>query len=254
MNLLAINVGNTRTHLGVYVADALVEQAHVDNDTLDELSVIAARFFEPIHAAEDVAVYLASVNEPVATRVTELVGKKLDQKIWRMEADVNIPVGRKLDPGAFVGEDRLLAAAAAYDKYKQAVAVIDAGTAVTVDFVDGEGTFHGGAILPGLTMQLRALHENTAQLPLVELTEPAEAVGHNTAQSMLGGVFHGTRGAVRELVEKYAEMYMAYPKVVATGGDAAMLFEKYDLIEAIIPELTLNGMAVAHRYAMTESE
>jgi type III pantothenate kinase len=255
MNLIAINVGNTRTQLGAFSEGKVVERAAVNNTDLGELPPIVRRLHEAVcGAGEDVAIYLASVNDPIATRVEQIVGEAMDRKIRRMEADVNIPIGRKLDGGAFVGEDRLLAAAAAYDKFKQAVIVVDAGTAVTVDFVDGEGTFHGGAILPGMRLMLQSLHEHTAQLPGVEPARPAEPIGHNTAQAMLSGAYHGVRGAVRELVEKYAEQYMAYPKIVATGGDAELLFEKYDLIEAIIPELTLCGMAIAHRCAMTESE
>lgn len=255
MNLIAINVGNTRTQLGAFAEGKVVEQTHVSNDDLGELSAIARRMYESASGGgEDVVVYLASVNDTVSTQVERIVGEALDQKIWRMEADVNIPIGRKLDGGAFVGEDRLLAAAAAYDKFKQAAIVVDAGTAVTVDFVDGEGTFHGGAILPGMRMMLQSLHEHTAQLPGVEPDKPAEPIGHNTAQAMLSGAFHGVRGAVRELAEKYAEIYMAYPKIIATGGDAELLFDGYDLVEAIIPELTLSGMAVAHRHAMAQSE
>lgn len=257
MNLLAINVGNTRTQLGAFDAGKIVEQTAVNNVDLGELPAIVRRLHEAVSGdggGGDVAIYLASVNDPIATKVQQIVGEVLDQKVLRMESDVNIPIGRKLDGGAFVGEDRLLAAAAAYDKFKQAVIVVDAGTAVTVDFVDGEGTFHGGAILPGMRMMLQALHEHTAQLPGLEPAAPAEPIGHNTAQAMLSGAFHGVRGAVRELAEKYAELYMAYPKIIATGGDAKLLFDKYDLIEAIIPELTLSGMAIAHRCAMTESE
>jgi len=163
---------------------------------------------------------------------------------------VNVPIGRQLDPESLVGVDRLLNAAAAYDTAKQACVVVDAGTAVTIDFVDGEGTFHGGAILPGVRMMLQALDEKTAQLPEVGFKPPAEAIGHNTAEAMLTGVFHGVRGAVRELTEKYAEQYGAYPRVIATGGDAPALFEGYELVEDIVPELTLQGLSVARRHQL----
>jgi type III pantothenate kinase len=143
-----------------------------------------------------------------------------------------------------VGEDRLLNAAAAYGELKQACIVVDAGTALTVDFIDGAGTFHGGAIAPGARLMLDALHGQTAQLPEVELKPPAEPIGHSTVEAMRTAAFHGLRGMVRELVEKFAETVGQYPLVIATGGDAELLFKDYELIERIVPDLTLRGLAV----------
>ena len=128
--------------------------------------------------------------------------------------------------------------------------VVDAGTAVTVDFIDGEGVFHGGAIAPGASMQLAALHERTAALPRVAFAQPDDVpFGRNTAEAMLQGVYHGLRGLVWRLVERYAEGYGAFPPVIATGGDAVTLFSDDELIDRIVPELTLQGIAVAVRRA-----
>lgn len=254
VNLLAISVGNTRTQVGVFVDGQLSEQHAVANHQSDTIPDLAAKLFEPIRKDDEAGVYLASVNDPLADPLAEKISEAIDRPVIRMERDANVPIGRQLDPEAIVGEDRLLNAAAAYDRTKQAVIVIDAGTAMTVDFVDGAGTFQGGAILPGARMMFKSLHEGTAQLPLVEFAAPSEPIGHNTEQAIRTGVFHALRGATRELVEKYAEVYQGYPKVIATGGDAKLLFEGYDLVEAIVPELTLLGMAVAHRHALNPPE
>lgn len=250
LNLLTINVGNTRTQLGAFVDGKLIEQHRVANDHLDQLGGVLRELWKTVGGEAEPMVYLASVNEPVAERVSGIVTDSIGQKVVRLERDIDIPIGRKLDREAIVGEDRLLNAAAAFDRFKQACIVIDAGTAVTVDFIDGEGTFHGGAILPGAQMMLTALHDRTAQLPHITFAAPDEPIGHNTEQAMRTGVFHGIRGAVRELAEKYAEVYGAYPKIIATGGDAPLLFERYDLVEAIVPELTLQGMVVARRHGI----
>ena len=250
LNLLAINVGNTRTHAGVFDEGTLLEQQWVVNDHLNELGGVIRGLWSQIAGRTQPTIYTASVNEPVAERVAAIVREATGQNVMRLERDVDIPIGRKLDREAIVGEDRLLNAAAAYEKLKQAVIIISAGTAVTVDFVDGEGTFHGGAILPGAQLMLTSLHERTAQLPQITFAAPDEAIGHNTEQAMRSGVFHGIRGAVRELAEKYAEVYGAYPRIIATGGDAAVLFERYDLVEAIVPELTLLGILAARRHAI----
>jgi type III pantothenate kinase len=254
VNLLAISVGNTRTQVGAFVGGVLAEQRRCENSMSGEIGSAVGTLHDLLRDAEASAVYLASVNEEAAERVTGIIEERLGVAVLRVERDVQIPIGRQLDREAIVGEDRLLNAAAAFDRFRQACAIIDAGTAVTVDFVDGVGTFHGGAIFPGLRLQARALHEHTAQLPLIEFDRPDEPIGHNTIQAMRVGLFHGTRGAVRELVEKYAELYAGYPKVIATGGDAEALFDGYDLVEAIIPELTLQGMAVSHRHAIRAAE
>ena len=109
---------------------------------------------------------------------------------------------------------------------------------------------------PGGTLQLKSLHEHTDMLPRVAFAQPdaGEAFGRNTAAAMLLGVFEGLRGMVRRLVERYAESYGAFPMVVATGGDAETLFSGDDLVDRIVPELVLLGIAVAARHASEDAD
>ena len=126
---------------------------------------------------------------------------------------------------------------------------------MTVDFVDGEGTFQGGAIVPGARMQLHALHTLTATLPEIDLAEPNEGpFGRSTSQAMLNGVVHGVRGAVQRLVERYAKKYNAFPQVIATGGDAKLLFANDELVDHVVPDLTLLGIGAAARHAFASDE
>jgi type III pantothenate kinase len=172
-----------------------------------------------------------------------------------------------------------LCAFGAYARAKQACVIVDAGTAVTVDFVDGEGAFHGGVIAPGAQMMLDAMHEKTAQLPKVALggqplrggsAEPTSIAGEhesttppppsqepprsggpnpfgkNTREAMLLGVANSIRGLVQHTVERYADFFGAYPQVVATGGDAPALFgdeiTQGGIVESIVPDLQLIGI------------
>lgn len=247
LNLLAISIGNTRTRIGGFVEGKLLDRyltTHGDWNAFAETLTLA---YKPLLDHEDVEVVMGSVNPRVADTVTKLVKERLGKDALRVERDLPIAIGRQLDRETLVGDDRLLNAAAAYDTLKQACVIVDAGTAMTVNFVDGVGTFHGGAILPGARMMLRAMHTDTAQLPEIELVRPEEPIGHNTAEAMRSGVFHGMRGAVRELVERYAEVAGAFPLVVATGGDAELLFSDFDLIDRVVPDLTLLGLAVTLR-------
>lgn len=261
--ILAINVGNSRTGFAVFRDWKQDTHAAMPNEGFDAL-IGALRGAAATLADDDSdgAIVIASVNEPLTIRIEQALAG-VGPEPYRIGRDLQIPMHHALDASgaATVGQDRLLAALAAFEAFQQACVVVDAGTAVTVDFVDGEGVFQGGAIAPGARLMLRALHEHTAALPDVALVRPASAesdeadpFGRNTPQAMLNGAFHGVRGLVRALVERYAEFYQAYPKIVATGGDAELLFEGDDLIEHIVPDLTLRGIVAACRAAMSDED
>ena len=248
--LLAISVGNTRTAVGHFHGDELHGAQHIPNDDVAAIVKAAAAQWE--HRGDDEAeVVISSVNDPVANAVEAKLASELHTDIWRLGRDLEVPIGRCLDEGATPGQDRLLAAAAAFGMFKQAVIVVDAGTAVTVDFIDGEGVFHGGAIAPGAQMQLDALHGRTAQLPQLRFARPAddEAFGRNTEAAMQLGVFEGIRGLTQALVERYASSYRAFPLVIATGGDAEAIFSDSELVTRVVPDLVLRGILQAVRAA-----
>lgn len=255
-HLLAVSIGNTRTRIGAFVQGKLSVSLAVENRSLGE--TLEAKLQEAVSALSGqmpVHAMLASVNPPLTESVRLALAKATGDEVLMVEDDLNVPIGRQLDPETIVGQDRLLNAAAAYDVLKQACVVVDAGTAMTVDFIDGAGTFHGGAIMPGAQMMLDALHQSTAQLPAITMAKPDEPIGHNTAQAMRTAVYHGLRGAVRELVEQYAQSAGTFPMVVATGGSAMMLFEAFDLVDRLVPDLTLLGMGVTlKRHLAGESD
>lgn len=167
---------------------------------------------------------------------------------------LDVPMRHALESPVTVGVDRLLAALGAHARSGEACVVIDAGTAVTVDFVDAWGVFQGGCIAPGLAMSLRALHEHTAALPLVDvstlggpsgLARSESPLGRSTADAIALGCMTAIRGLVHRLIDQYAAMNNAYPRIIATGGDAPLLFEHDELVEHIVPDLILVGMHAA---------
>ncbi len=245
-NLLAISVGNTRTQVGLFEHGELTASDVIAHHAPGhELTALLAKAYNTIKSNTNAQIMVASVNAKAKKQVLAIVRETLGvTEPLLLEEDLDIPIGRQLDPETIVGEDRLLNAAAAFDTLKQACVVVDAGTAITVDYVDGQGTFHGGAIGPGAQMMLDSLQQHTDQLPAIDFEPPTEAIGHNTVQAMRSAVFHGLRGMVRELTEQYAEQVGVYPAVVATGGNAQVLFDEYDLVERIVPDLTLVGMGL----------
>lgn len=256
--LVVMSVGNTRTAFGRFSHGRFERTDRLVNTDMEAMTALMGQYLreqDDAFAAAGVdsprVAIMASVDDSVAQPLAERARREFGAHLLWVEKDLPIPIGRRLDPESIVGQDRLLNAAAAFDGLKQACVVIDAGTAITVDFVDGEGTFHGGAILPGARLQLRSLFEHTELLPEVSFEAPDPgAFGANTVQAMRHGVFYGIRGAVRHLVERYAEFYEAYPHVVATGGDAHSLFDGDELIEHVINDLTLQGIAVTARAAI----
>lgn len=254
--VLAIQVGNSRIKLAVFRGEDPDETVFVPCSEAARAAEEAMRLFESIGEDPEASVLVASVNAPISEPLVGALRDQLGHEIYIVPDDMPVPIGLCLAPGAQPGVDRLLNAAAAWHRLRQACIVIDAGTCITVDFIDGEGVFHGGAIAPGLRMQLAALHRGTAGLPEIGFETPAFEVpegspwGADTREAMLRGVYHGARGLAWRLIEKYAEAYGGFPLVVATGGDAAALFGDDELVNQVVPDLVLRGMAIAARSAL----
>ncbi len=276
-NLLLISVGNSRTRCAVAIGGAgaqmggsggggggggeLQPSIYLRND---ELGTLPDRLADLAAGVEGLRPVIASVNDPVADRLEAALldyagPADLRAPVLRMGRDLPIPVEHTLTPPITVGQDRLLNALGAFSRSTQACVVIDAGTAVTVDFVDGHGVFQGGAIAPGLRAMLAAMHEHTSALPRLDLNpdllpgrnDPAEHPwGKTTPSAMTLGAVAAVRGMAHELIDRYAEFYEAYPRVVATGGDAPLLFDQDPLVEHIVPDLTLIGMLAACNIAL----
>ena len=202
------------------------------------------------------AVVFASTNKPVLDALVEQVRARTEHEVYVLGVDLAIPIHFDLAPEQMTGQDRFLNALAAYTTMQQACIVVDAGTAMTVDFVDGEGVFQGGAIMPGFGMLIRTLHERTTALPEAGMQPLPEdqAFGKNTDQAIRLGVASMLRGGVRALAERYAIAYEAYPPIIATGGDAKLLFEEDELIDRIVPNLTLLGIRIACERAFAPQE
>jgi len=250
-NVIAISVGNTRTRFGRFVGGTLEAPTSLPNDDLAGIVGTVSGWWGDTKSRPNATVAVASVNDEVADRLSSALRDQLSIGVYRVGEDLPVPLVVQLDPETMTGVDRLLNAAAAYAVVEQACVVVDAGTAVTVDFVDGSGTFHGGAIAPGAQLQLRSMHEHTSALPDIEFSAPdVETFGRSTAQAMLTGVYHGIRGMVWRLAERYAERYGAYPMIIATGGDAEVLFGDDELIDRIVPDLTLMGINAAVERAL----
>lgn len=250
--IVAVSVGNTRTKFASFSDLEMLDSGAAMNTDLEEAAGLIVGMLSRSAGAE---IVMASVNPPVADKLESILVERTSGSIYRLGRDLGFPIKHALDDDSTLGQDRLLNAIAAFEMARQACIVIDCGTAMTVDFVDGEGTFQGGAILPGMRMMLRSMHEQTAALPMLEVKVPGAergAFGKDTAHAMTLGVIAAARGAAYHLVNTYAEAYGGYPRVIATGGDARMLFEGDEIVEHVVPDLQLRGIAVCAKAALTE--
>lgn len=243
---MVLNVGNSRLGIGVFVAGELKHSSRVPLADGSELRRQLAEAWKLLASTQLPAVAGASVNSAAQVEIEAIVAEICPSAVQWVGRQLDLPIDVQTDAPAQTGVDRVLNIAAAYEQMGKACVVVDAGTAVTVDCCDDSGAFLGGAIAPGVSLMLDALHEKTAALPRVEFAAPTGAFGRDTNDAIRQGVYHGIRGMVRELVENYATQLGHWPDVIATGGDAADLFAGWELIHAVSPDLTFYGIALAY--------
>jgi type III pantothenate kinase len=239
--LIAVDIGNSRLKLGRFAsADADAARLPVPTETVHLPVAYASGEFDTDSLAQwcnqhvgDPAQWLvASVHrgaaEKLAAAIRELSEEMGRRWVLRQLTYRDMPLEIRVDAPERVGIDRLLAAAAAnrLRRSDRAAIVVEVGTAITVDLLQPDGAFAGGAILPGLTMSARALKEQTDALPhvMVEtLQQPPEALGMNTAAAIESGLFWGAVGAIRELIERLSDEQESSPDVVISGGGSKLI-------------------------------
>jgi type III pantothenate kinase len=245
--LLALDVGNTNIHLGVFRGAELLVHWDVSNNrerTADELAVLLDQLLASRGLAEGrlTAAAVACVVPPATETVAEAVRRAfgLEAYVLRPEVEPGIPV-RYVDPRE-VGADRIANAVGGFTKYGGPLIVVDFGTATTFDAISAEGVYLGGAIAPGLRISIEALTQRAARLPRIELVRPAAAIGATTAASMQSGIIFGYAGLVEALVGRIGREIGGAPAVVATGGLAELIVRETGVVPVVDQHLTLDGL------------
>lgn len=245
--LLAIDIGNTHTVIGVYDGDRLVadwRMASLTHRTGDENWLTLKSFCADagIDPAAITAVGISSVV-PDLTFVFEHMARKhfsAEPVTISGSLDFGVRIHYK-DPSA-VGADRLCNAVAGYEKFGGPLIIIDFGTATTYDVVAKNGDYLGGVITLGLESTAAELHRRAAKLPRIELRFPPAAIGDDTASSMQSGVLFGNVDAVEGMVKRIRAELDGPAHVIATGGLARIIATRTSVIEAVEPSLVLDGI------------
>jgi type III pantothenate kinase len=242
---VVIDIGNSRIKWGLCSDDRIVQSVSLppDDSTFWEKQVEGWQVLKGSPWA------IATVHPDRLSRIVKWLQHRGDTihvlRDWR---DLGLEV--LVDNPERVGIDRLLNAVAARSKGTGPAIMIDAGTAITVDYLDEKGRFCGGSILPGMRLMGQALHSHTAQLPLVEGPKSLPPVpGRSTVAAIEAGIYWGAVGAVRVIVEQLESQSANPPRVFLTGGDAATL--ACGLGEDFVhwPEMTLEGIRIAAAFA-----
>jgi type III pantothenate kinase len=249
--LLAIDVGNTHTVLGIYNGERLVadwRMASLTHRTVDENWLTIKSFCSDasIPLAEIDGVGISSVV-PDLTDVFESLARKYF-KAEPVTVTASLDLGMRVlytDPAA-VGADRLCNAIAGFRKYGGPLVVIDFGTATTFDVIAASGDYLGGVITLGLDSTASELHRRAAKLPKIELRFPPSVIGKETEASMQSGVMFGTVDAVEGIIRRIAAELGGKPKVIATGGLSGIIAAHTSVIDACEPSLVLDGVRLIY--------
>ena len=255
--LMAVDVGNTQTVVGLFGEDGLRGRWRLATEahrTADELGATCAAFLGLRGTSlDEVEALIVSSVVPVLTRSYEHMAVEIVRVPFH-SVGPHMETGLKNhydDPGS-VGADRIVNAVAAVHHYGAPAIIVDSGTATTVCAVGAEGAYRGGAILPGLYVSLETLVSRAAKLSDVDLEEETpQAIAANTPDSIRSGFVYGYAGAVDTLIRRFKEELAADGTspdlpVIATGGPAAIIVRHCREIDEVDPDLTLKGLRLLY--------
>lgn len=255
--LLAIDVGNTHTAVGLYDHDTLCHHFRISTDgqrTSDEYGVLLRHLLDEVDIdvqAIDAAA-LASVVPPVTPVFKKLCRERFDVDPLVIGPGIKTGMPVLCDSPREVGADRVVNGVAGYERFRSAaggpfgVIIVDFGTATTFDVVSRKGEYLGGAIAPGVMISTEALFLHASKLPRVDLVTPSSAIGRNTVSSMQAGILFGYVGLVEGMVARMRAELAFDVRVIGTGGIAAVIAAQTEVIESVDDFLTLEGLRIIH--------
>jgi len=247
--LLAVDVGNTQTHVGLFEEEGLVEHWRLATDRDDTADKIATTLAGLLGLRD---LRLRDVDGAIVSSVVPQLGHEYETVSERYLAGALVVVGPHLQIGMpirmdnprEVGADRIVNSVAAYEQCGGACIVADFGTSTNYDVVSSEGEYVGGVLAPGVEISIDALARRAARLFKVGLEPPLTVIGKNTQAALQSGVIYGFAGQVDAIVGRIREELGEEATAFATGGLAAPIVPHCDQIDEVDDLLTLQGLRI----------
>lgn len=247
--ILAIDIGNTHTVIGIFNGSKLLGDWRVTSfvtRTEDEFGMLVKQF------CDDAQVPFKKISSigisSVVPNLTD-VCVRMSQKYFMIEpvvvsSDLDLGITILYDDPRSVGADRLCNAVAGYAKYRGPLVIVDFGTATTFDVVSRQGEYLGGVITAGIETTSGELHRRAAKLPKIDLKFPDKVIGKNTVESMQAGIMYGALDSMETMIRRISKELDDYPTVVATGGFSEMMKKHSKVINKYEPTLVLDGIRI----------
>jgi type III pantothenate kinase len=245
--LLAVDVGNTQTHLGMFRDEELVEHWRFKTDrnaTGDEIAtqLVSLLALNGLGLKDANGVIVSTVVPQLLHEYEGLSERYLHCPLLMVLPGIKTGIPIRTETPHEVGPDRLVNAVAAYDRVGAACVVVDFGTTINYDVVSAEGELLGAIFTPGIEISIQALAERTARLPPVEIEPPSELIGRTTVSSIRSGIVYGFAGQVDGIVGRLREEMGEELTAIATGGLATSIAPYCDSIDEVDDLLTLTGL------------
>lgn len=250
--IFVMDVGNTNIKCGFFENGALLHSFRLTTEadtTSDELGMKLLEFAEylNIHPADVEGIMVSSVIPSLNYTIEHMGRMYFQTRPLFVGPGIKTGINIRYDNPKELGADRIVNAVAAYELYGGPVVTIDFGTATSFGAISAFGDFLGGCICTGIRISAEALTNNTAKLPRIDLTPPPQVVCKNTVQGMQAGILYGYVGQVEYLVRRIKEE-VGPAKVVATGGFSGLIAQESNVIDEVVPTLTLLGLErIYHR-------
>lgn len=254
--LLVIDVGNTNTVLGVFDGPQLLAQWRLTTNreqTADEYGILIRNLLslDSAQRHEITGIMIASVVPPLNPVLAEMAEKYFRLKPSFLGPGTRTGMAIHYENPQEVGADRIANSVAAFEKYGGPCIIVDFGTAITFDAVSVKGEYLGGIIAPGIGVSAEALFEHTARLPRVEIRDPQRVIGTNTVASLQSGLFYGAVAMMDGILDRLFTELGNDTKVVATGGQAALVAGASKFQPPVDPSLTLEGLRIIYERSQT---
>ncbi len=245
--LLAVDIGNTQTHLGAFREDRLAEHWRfrtVSGATGDEIAERIAGLLglSGIEMGEVDALVVSSVVPPLGSQYEAIAARYFHAPCLTVGPGVKTGMAIRIDNPYEVGADRLVNSVAAFERIGGACVVVDFGTGINFDVVSAAGEYLGGAIAPGVEISLTALTERGARIGRIELGDPEAAIGKSTSGAIQSGVIFGFAGLIDGIARRIESELGGEPTMIATGGLASTIVPFCETIDEVDDLLTLTGL------------